>query len=102
MGRRRDGAIRARTGGLNRKSFVECILSTASASAMIFLILLGAQLFNSFLAITQMPHALAEWIGTSGFSPMTILLVMLLTYLIFGCVMDSQHDPFDNPHLSHH
>ena len=32
------------TGGLNRKSFVECILSTASASAMIFLILLGAQL----------------------------------------------------------
>lgn len=56
---------------------------------MIFLILLGAQLFNSFLAITQMPHALAEWIGTSGFSPMTILLVMLLTYLIFGCVMDS-------------
>ncbi|NDD10042.1 MAG: TRAP transporter large permease subunit, partial [Rhodobacteraceae bacterium] len=33
--------------------------------------------------------ALAEWIGTSGFSPMTILLVMLLTYLIFGCVMDS-------------
>ncbi|MGB1695471.1 MAG: TRAP transporter large permease [Paracoccaceae bacterium] len=77
------------TGGLNRKSFVECILSTASASAMIFLILLGAQLFNSFLAITQMPHALAEWIGTSGFSPMTILLVMLLTYLIFGCVMDS-------------
>ena len=56
---------------------------------MIFLILLGAQLFNSFLAITQMPHELAEWIGTSGFSPMTILLVMLLTYLIFGCVMDS-------------
>ncbi len=77
------------TGGLTHKSFIECILSTATASAMIFLILLGAQLFNSFLAITQMPNAMAEWIATSGFTPMTVLLVMLITYLIFGCVMDS-------------
>ena len=77
------------TGGLNRKTFIECILSTASASAMIFLILLGAQLFNSFLAITQMPQVLADWIGASGYAPMTILLVMLVTYLVFGCVMDS-------------
>lgn len=77
------------TGGLNRETFKDCILSTASASAMIFLILLGAQLFNSFLAITQMPQVLAEWISTSGYAPMTVLLVMLFTYLVFGCVMDS-------------
>ena len=44
------------TGGLNRDTLLECILSTASATAMIFLILLGAQLFNSFLALTQMPQ----------------------------------------------
>lgn len=77
------------TGGLNRTTFIECILSTATASAMIFLILLGAQLFNSFLALTQMPQTLANWISTSGFSAMTVLLVMLVTYLVFGCVMDS-------------
>ena len=77
------------TGGLNRKTLLECILSTASASAMIFLILLGAQLFNSFLALTQMPQVLAEWISGSGYAPLTVLLVMLITYLIFGCVMDS-------------
>ncbi len=77
------------TGGLNRETIKECILSTASASAMIFLIILGAQLFNSFLAITQMPQALADWISTSGFTPLMVLLVMLLAYLVFGCVMDS-------------
>ena len=60
------------TGGLNRDSFIDCILSTASASAMIFLILLGATLFNSFLAITQMPQALADWISTSGFKAKTV------------------------------
>lgn len=77
------------TGGLNRETIKDCILSTASATAMIFLIILGAQLFNSFLAITQMPQALADWISTSGFTPLMVLAVMLITYLIFGCVMDS-------------
>lgn len=77
------------TGDLNREGFIQCILSTASATAMIFLILLGAQLFNSFLALTQMPQALADWISNAGYAPLTVLMVMLLTYLIFGCVMDS-------------
>ena len=53
-----------------------------------FAITLGAQLFNSFLAITQMPRIgrvdRRIWIFTND-----ILLVMLLTYLIFGCIMDS-------------
>ena len=77
------------TGGLNRESFIDCIMSTASATAMIFLIILGAQLFNTFLAFTQTPQALAEWVTSSGFSAWTILAIMLLFYLAFGCVMDS-------------
>jgi len=77
------------TGELNRKTIEECLLGTASATAMIFLIILGAQLFNSFLAITQTPQALADWIAGSRLTPLMILVVMLLTYLVFGCVMDS-------------
>ncbi|MEO0999509.1 MAG: TRAP transporter large permease subunit, partial [Pseudomonadota bacterium] len=50
---------------------------------------LGAQLFNSFLAITQTPQALAEWVQGTGYAPLWILTIMLLTYLVFGCVMDS-------------
>ncbi len=77
------------TGGLNRTTFIECILSTASASGMIFLIILGAQLFNTFLAFTQTPQALADWVNAQGFTPIVVLLVMLGFYLVFGCVMDS-------------
>ncbi len=77
------------TGGLNRKAIMECIRSTASTTAMIFLILLGAQLFNSFLAVTQMPQLLADWVSGSGFPPIMVLLIMLAAYLAFGCVMDS-------------
>ncbi len=77
------------SGGLNRKTFIECIMSTASATAMIFLIVFGAQIFNTFLAFTQTPQALAEWVVGSGYSAWTILTIMLICYLIFGCVMDS-------------
>jgi len=77
------------TGGLNRKTFSDCVLQTASASAMIFFILLGAQLFNTFLAFTQTPQLIADWVTTQGFQPMAILILMLVFYLVLGCVMDS-------------
>ena len=76
-------------GGLNWRGFWDSVLETANASAMIFLIVLGAQLFNSFLAITQAPQMLVDWVVMQGYTPLTVLIVMLLFYLIFGCVMDS-------------
>ncbi len=77
------------SGGLNWKGFLDSVLATATSSAMIFFIILGAQLFNSFLAFTQAPQDLARWVTEQGYSPYVILTLMLLAYLIFGCVMDS-------------
>ena len=77
------------TGGLNWRGFLDSVLSAACASAMIFLIILGAQLFNSFLAFTQAPQMLAEWVNAQGYAPLAVLTIMLVFYLIFGCVMDS-------------
>jgi tripartite ATP-independent transporter DctM subunit len=77
------------SGGLTWRGFLDSVLSAASSTAMIFFIVLGAHLFNSFLAFTQAPQQLAEWISTQGFSPLLVLTIMLVTYLIFGCVMDS-------------
>jgi TRAP-type C4-dicarboxylate transport system permease large subunit len=56
---------------------------------MIFLIVFGADLFNAFLALTQMPAEAASMIGESSLSPYLVLATMLVLYLIFGCVMDS-------------
>ncbi len=67
----------------------ECLLGAAEASAMVFLILFGAELFNGFLALTRMPDVLAELIGGSGLPPLLVLAAMLLLYLALGCVMDS-------------
>ncbi len=78
------------TGGLTFKTFMDSVLKAAQSTAMIFFIVLGAQMFNSFLAFTQAPpQNLAAWVGNAGFAPLVVLTVMLIAYLIFGCVMDS-------------
>ena len=76
-------------GHMGWQGLKECLLGAAEASAMIFLILLGAELFNGFLALTRMPDILAEVIGGSGLSPTLVLVAMLVLYLLLGCVMDS-------------
>ena len=77
------------TGGLSWRSFLDSVLSAANSSAMIFLIILGAAMFNSFLATTQAPQLLADWIHEQNLQPYVVLTIMLLFYLVFGCVMDS-------------
>lgn len=76
-------------GGLDRKEFVQCLLSTAESSAMIFLILLGADTLNSFLALSQMPAELSAWVQGLGISPLLVIVTIIVIYIILGCVMDS-------------
>lgn len=66
----------------------QAILQTAETSAMIFAILLGAEIFNAFLALTQVPTAAAEMIAASGWQPYSVLIGLLVFYIILGGVMD--------------
>ena len=77
------------SGEMSWPRFTESILSTASASAMIFLIILGAGIYNNFLSLTQLPQEASAWVGAQGFSPWFVLTIVLFMYLLFGCVMDS-------------
>lgn len=74
---------------LNRRKLIDAVYNTASSTAMIFLIILGAGLYNTFLASTQLPQHLSTIIAESGMSPMLVLTLILLFYLVFGCIMDS-------------
>lgn len=76
-------------GGLRVAGFVECVVAASVSTAMIFLILLGADFFSIFLALSRMPADLVEIIGGSGLSPMVILLLIVVIYLALGTVMDS-------------
>lgn len=77
------------SGGLNRRTLRDAILGTAIATGMIFMIVLGAAFYNTFLALSQLPQEMAQWVLDQGMSPWVVLAVVLLIYLVLGCVMDS-------------
>jgi tripartite ATP-independent transporter DctM subunit len=67
----------------------DALLETARTSGMIFLILLGAELLKIFMARAGVPQAAAEALQGSGLSPIMILVLIIILYLILGCLMDS-------------
>ncbi|MDA7426023.1 TRAP transporter large permease [Thalassococcus lentus] len=83
------GIIAFFNGGLTRSSLIASFTDTARSSAMIFFIVLGAAFYNGFLARTRVPQELSNWVVELGMTPIAVLAVILLIYLILGCFMDS-------------
>ena len=87
------GAVAMLVIGLVRRSltwegFKTSLIQTAETTALIFIILLGAEVFNAFLAFSQLPTQVAEMITSAGLPPYTVLVVLLAFYILLGAVMD--------------
>lgn len=76
-------------GGLTKTTLMDSILETAIATGMIFFIVFGASIYNGFLALSQVPQEVADWVVMLGLNPWMILTLILLIYVVLGCVMDS-------------
>jgi len=83
------GVLAVVSGGMRTRGLIDSALGTAQATAMIFLVLLGADMLNTALALSQMPVELAAWVQASQLSPMVVMIAILLIYIFLGCVMDS-------------
>ena len=79
------GLARRTLGGADVRA---ALLATAETTAMIFVILLGAEVFNAFLALSQAPDLLAVWITEQDFPPYGVLALLLFAYVVLGAVMD--------------
>ena len=58
-------------------------------SAMIFFMIIGAEIFGYFLSVSRISYSLVEFVGDLGLAPYAILCCVLLLYILLGCVMDS-------------
>ncbi len=83
------GLIALVKGNLTWAILQDCIISTATSTAMIFFIVLGAGIYNGFLALSQVPQELSNWVIGLGLGPWMVLCLILAFYLVFGCLMDS-------------
>jgi len=65
------------------------LLNAAQTTGMIFLIVLGADFINAFLALSRLPQLVAGHIATWSVAPLLILSAILVLYLVLGMIMDS-------------
>ena len=65
-----------------------CILETVKTFAFVYLIVIGAFLFNPFLAVTQIPANLAAAMPGLDLSPVVILIVIVLGYIVLGTFLE--------------
>lgn len=65
------------------------LLDTAKTSAMMFAIILGAALFGEFMNMTGVHESLLRLIQGSGLPPFGVIAVMILVYIVLGCVLES-------------
>ena len=67
----------------------ESLRETTSITAMVFLILIGAHIFNVFLALSRVPTFITDFVIALQVSPILILLVVFVGYIILGCFLDT-------------
>jgi tripartite ATP-independent transporter DctM subunit len=65
-----------------------CVVEAIKTFAMVYLIVIGAFLFNSFLALTQIPAELAQFVGTLDLTPLAVLILIVITYIVLGTFLE--------------
>ena len=73
---------------LTWKSFFTAMKDTVTTTAMTMLIMMGAMVFCTFLAVTGLPSAMADAIGGLNVSKYVILIIMTAIYMVLGMFMD--------------
>ncbi|MCB2173508.1 TRAP transporter large permease [archaeon] len=74
---------------LSKGEFVSAVAETIRISAMVVLLITGAVIFGKFLTVTRLPFELADWAASLNVPKEVILLVVLLIYLVGGCLVDA-------------
>jgi C4-dicarboxylate transporter, DctM subunit len=73
---------------LNWRRLQSALDVTVRTTAMVFFIVIGADLFNYFMALSQMPMRLAGWLSHMQVPAVVVLWTVIATYIILGALMD--------------
>ena len=66
----------------------EILAESARTTAMLFTLLIAANLFSNFVNFTTMPNDLKEWIVHLNMSPIMLIGAMMFIYILLGTVME--------------
>jgi tripartite ATP-independent transporter DctM subunit len=70
------------------KIIKKSLTETAQLTGMIFLLIIGANIFNVFIAISKIPFGIADFVSSLTVSPVAVVLILVLIYIILGFFME--------------
>jgi C4-dicarboxylate transporter DctM subunit len=74
---------------LTIKGIKHCVQNTLRTTGMIFIMVIGAMLFNYLLTLSGLTAALADFCIKLPVPPVGIILAICLLFAILGCLMDA-------------
>jgi TRAP-type C4-dicarboxylate transport system permease large subunit len=75
--------------GMRVPQLKDALIETAKLTVMIFSIIWGVLIYVRFLGFADLPTAFADWITALEYSPLLILICILLAYAVLGMFMDA-------------
>ena len=76
-------------GQLTKSNLREVLQETASNTAMIYMMLIGASILSYFLSISHMPEYTVAWIDSMNLPAIVVVLALYLMYLILGSIFET-------------
>ena len=74
---------------MSLKTLLTSLKETVLTSGMIFQVMLGAMVYNSFLTVSNLPINVAKWIISMDMNRYLVIALIFLIFLILGCCIDS-------------
>jgi tripartite ATP-independent transporter DctM subunit len=73
---------------MTKPAFKNSVTGAVRTTTMIFTIIIGAMVFGYFLTLTQTTQKLIGFMGSLPLPPSAIMGMVVILYLILGCIMD--------------
>ncbi|HEY6993584.1 MAG TPA: TRAP transporter large permease [Xanthobacteraceae bacterium] len=73
---------------MGARDLLRAIESTVVVSCLLFVIVMGANLFSSFVVQTHLPELLLEGARALGLSGLTVMILIILGYIVLGCFLE--------------
>ena len=75
--------------GMNFAGLIRALKNTVAATAGIFLILIGAEVYGFVISTSQLSFGIVSFMREAGLEPWQILALILSVYIVLGCFMES-------------
>jgi C4-dicarboxylate transporter, DctM subunit len=69
--------------------FLKVLIQSAETTATLFALIIGAKIFAEFVNYTNAHQVILAVVRDAGLSPMMVMIVICLVYILLGCVLDS-------------